>query len=80
MKTINKELEILNTPLSRSELSQPISGTWKNVTRNQVITIEKELTLDLVSHVRYTWNECPNGIYNYSTPKSRLLRCFTKIK
>ena len=80
MKTINKELEILNTPLTKSELSQPISGTWKNVTRNQIVTIDKEMIIELTSYVRYNWNECPEGINNYSTPKTRFLRCFTKIK
>ena len=75
MKTIKKELEILNTPLTKSELSQAITGTWKNVTRNQTIKIDKEVG----ESVKYYWDDCTNRIYNYSTPKTRLLRCYTKI-
>ena len=77
MKTnsIKKQIEILNTPLTKKELSQPINGTWKNVTRDQVINITS-VEADIV---QYYWNGCRREVYDYMTTKEQLLRCYTKI-
>lgn len=77
MKTnsIKKQIEILNTPLTKEELSQPITGTWKNVTRNQVINITS-VEGDIV---QYYLEGCRRNVFDYMTTKEQLLRCYTKI-
>lgn len=68
-----KEKNKYMIPVDLTELKK---GTWINVTRNQIVTVE-----NIYSHgVEYRWDDCPINKKYYVKSKEHFLRSYTPIK
>jgi len=68
-----KEKHKLDTPVDLSELSK---GTWKNVTREQIVTVESIYK----DSVEYLWDGCTINKKYYTKSKEHFLRSYKRLK
>lgn len=68
-----KEKHKMEIPVDLTELSK---GTWKNVTRDQIVTVESIYK----DSVEYKWDGCTIKKFYYVKSKEHFLRSYKRLK